>query len=292
MVTGMALEDVVRAFGSDPTRPRTGHDVRYEDLLTVGTIGDTVVAIEFSGWEGSRPEVLRRVSAQGRAATSFWSITGATRFALAERGQVVDLFEDWSEATSPQVLELAHDLDRHTYADVVERGLLVAERATGAALTPEFVTSLIDAGVGYQVIPWLPDHQPFVERSDYSFGPLWPEKVALLAATDAELQEITWWAVGEMVKYWRPDAPELAATLQSRSLSPAAVMVARRAHVLSRPGNQGTAAAWRALHAATNPDPRAGLVAVAEQLKMPVSWQVETLASVRERLRALEPEER
>jgi hypothetical protein len=292
MVTGMALEDVLRAFGADPARPRTGEDVRHSDRLAVGTIGDVVVAIQFSGWEGSRREVLRRASAQGRAATAFWSITGATRFALAEDGEVLDLFEDWSAATSPQVLDLAHDLDRYTYTDVVERGLVVSERATGAALTPDFVTSLIDAGVSYQVVPWLPDHLPFVERSDYSFGPLWPEKVTLLAANAAELQEITWWAVGEMVKYWRPDDPEVTATLQSRSLSPAAVMLARRAQVLSRPGNQGTAAAWRALHAATNPDPQAGLVAVAEQLKMPVSWQVETLASVRERLRALGPEER
>lgn len=292
MVTGMALEDVVRAFGSDPTRPRTGYDVRHADLLTVGTIGDTVVAIEFSGWEGSRPEVLRRVSAQGRAATSFWSITGMTRFALAEGGEVLDLFEEWSAATSPQVLELAHDLDRYTYAEVIERGLVVAERATGATLTPDFVTHLIDAGVGYQVIPWLPDHEPFVERSDYSFGPLWPEKAAFLAATDAELREITWWVVGEIVRYWGPDELEVAATLQSRSLSAAAVMVARRAQAFSGPSkNQGTLAAWKALHAATNPDARAALIAVAEELKMPLSWQVATLASVRERLRALGPQE-
>jgi hypothetical protein len=287
MVTGMALEDVLRAFGADPTRPQTEGDVRHSDRLAVGTLGDAVVAIQFSGWEGSRPEVLRRASAQGRAATMFWSITGATRFALAEDGEVLDLFEDWSAATSPQVLDLAHDLDRYTYAEVIERGLVVAERVTGAALTQDFVTNLIDAGVSYQVVPWLPDHLPFVERSDYSFGPLWPEKVALLAAAEAELREITWWAVSEMVRYWGPDEPEVAATLQSRRFSSAAVMLARRAEVLSRPGNQGTAASWRALHAATNPDARAALVAVAEQLKMPVSWQIETLATVRERLRAL-----
>lgn len=122
---------------------------------------------------------------------------------------------------------------------------------------------------------------------------MWPEKAALLAATDAELRDITWWAVGEMVRYWGPDEPEVATTLQSRNLSPAAVMVARRAQAFSGPSkNQGTLASWQALHAATNPDPRAALIAVADQLKMPLSWQVETLASVRERLRALDPHER
>lgn len=149
-VTGMALEDVLRAFGANPSRPLTD-DVFGNRRAAVGTIGDVVVVIQFWDWEGSRPEVLRRVSAQGRAATMFWSITGATRFALAEGGEVLDLFEEWSEATSPRVLELAHDLDRYTSFEDVERGLVVAERATGAALTQEFVTSLIDAGVSYQV---------------------------------------------------------------------------------------------------------------------------------------------
>ena len=73
-------------------------------------------------------------------------------------------------------------------------------------------------------------------------------------------------------------------------LSPAAVRVTRRAEVFSGHDNQGTFASWRAPHAATNPDARAALIAVADQLKGPVSWEIETLASVRERLRALDPQ--
>lgn len=84
----------------------------------------------------------------------------------------------------------------------------------------------------------------------------------------------------------------MAATLQSRSLSPAAVLEARRAQASSGPSkDQGTPSSWKALHAAANPDPRAALIGVADQLKMPLSWQIETLASVGERLRAPGPQE-
>lgn len=286
MVTGMELDDVVRAFGGDPSRPLAGDVRSWPDRLVVGTIGDVVVAIQFAGWESSRPEVLRRVSARGLAATSWWSITGATRFGLAKNGAVLDLFEDWSEATSPEVLDRTQDLDRYSYVDVIERGLVFAERVTGAALTPDFLSSLVDAGVSYQILPWLPDHRPFVPGTDHMYGPLWQDKASLLAATDGELREITWWAVGEMVTYGRAEDPDIGPTLTSRTLSDAATLRARRAHAPSGPDRSGANAAWRAVFAATNPDPRAALVDIANMLTMPVSWQIDTLAVLRERLQA------
>lgn len=286
MVTGMELHDVVRAFGGDPSRPLAGDVRSWPDRLVVGTIGDVVVAIQFAGWESSRPEVLRRVSAQGLAATSWWSITGATRFGLAKNGAVVDLFEDWSEATSPEVLDRMQDLDRYSYVDVIERGLVFAERVTGAALTLDFLNSLIDAEVSYEIIPWLPDHRVFVPGTDHTYGPLWQDKAFLLAATDGELREITWWAVGEMVRYGRAEDPDIGPTLASRTLSGAATLRARRAQVPSGPAKSGANAAWKAVFAATNPDPRAALVDVANMLTMPVSWQIDTLADLRQRLQA------
>jgi Family of unknown function (DUF6461) len=136
IVTGMGRDDVLAAFGADPARPLTDGDVAGQHRIAVGTLGDAVLAIEFFGWQGSRPEVLRRASAQGRAASINWSSNASTRFSMAEDGEVLDSFEYWSEATSPRVMELSDDLDRDTYVENIERGLVVAERFTGAALTP------------------------------------------------------------------------------------------------------------------------------------------------------------
>lgn len=63
--------------------------------------------------------------------------------------------------------------------------------------------------------------------------------------------------------------------------------VRRSPYCLSSPGPSGTSAAWKAIYAATNPDARAALVDVANRLTMPVSWQIDTLASMRQQVQAL-----
>jgi hypothetical protein len=284
MVSGLALDDVLRAFGADPSRPRTDELLGYMYHVAVGTLGDVVVAVELAGWEGNRPEVLRRLSACGRAASMYWSVNSATGFSAAEDGEVLDSFHSWSEAKSPRVLQLAEDLDLDTYVDNIERGLVVAGRFTGEDITQDFVTDLLRSGLSYEVLPWLPDHRRFKEWADYSYGPLLNEKPALLAATERDLRNITWWAVGELADHDALDDPEVAATLASRSLSPEAVLHARLAQARTSPSTSRVSALWRALHSATNPDPVAALIAVADALRMPLPWEVATLASLRRRL--------
>src|SRR5690349_20676641 len=52
-------------------------DVDIEDpfvrvLDVAGPAGPAVLAVEFNGWQGSRPEVLARLSAGGLAASMYW----------------------------------------------------------------------------------------------------------------------------------------------------------------------------------------------------------------------------
>ena len=286
IASGIGVDELISAFGGDPRLPAVVREPwEIDQMLLVGVLGEGVVAIERNGWQGNRAEVLRRASVHGRVASVYWNVNGVERFAAAEDSEILEEIEYWSELKSPRLLELAEDLDRDASVDGVARGLVVAERFTGVALTEAFATELRDAGRGYDLLPQLPDHHPFVEYGDYSFGPLLNEKHALLAASEQELRDITWWTVGEIAKHSGVDDPEVAATLQSRSLSPEAVLRARQAQIFTCPPTGLPVAPWVALHSATNPDPVAAMVAVAREVMWPQPWQVPILESLRERLR-------
>lgn len=286
IASGISVDELISAFGGDPSLPAVRRAPwEMDQMLLVGALGDGIVAIEPNGWEGNRAEVLRRASAHGRAASVYWNINAVKRFAAAENGVVLDQIEYWSELKSPRLLELAEDLDRDTSADSVARGLVVAERFTGVALTQAFAIELENAGRGYDLLPQLPDHHPFVEHGDYTFGSLLDQKSALLAATDQELRDITWGIVGEIVKHYGVEDPDVAATLQSRSLSPEAVLRARQSQVFSSAPTGLPHIPWLTFHSATNPDPLAALLAVARPLMWPQPWQVPILELLRERLR-------
>jgi hypothetical protein len=285
IASGIGVDELISAFGGDPRLPAVVREPwEIDQMLLVGVLGDGVVAIEQNGWQGNQAEVLRRASVHGRVASVYWNVNGVERFAAAEDSEILEEIEYWSELKSPRLLELTEDLDRDASVDGVARGLVVAERFTGVVLTEAFATELRDAGRGYDLLPQLPDHHPFVEYGDYSFGPLLNEKHALLAATEQELRDITWWTVGEIAKHYGAEDPEVAATLQSRSLSPAAVLRARQAEIFTYPPTGLPVAPWPALHSATNPDPVAAMVAVAREVMWPQPWQVPILESLRERL--------
>lgn len=285
IASGVGVEELISAFGGDPTVPAAAlAPGDMDQRLLVGVLGNGVVAIEPDGWQGNRPEVLRRVSVNGRVASLYWNVNAVERFAAAEAGEMLDKFEYWSHAESPRILELSEDLDRDTYVDTIARGLVVAERFTGVAVTETFVTELLNTGRAHDLLPQLPDHHPFVDQDGYSFGPLLNEKHSLLAASEQELRDITWWAVGEIAAHYGADDPEVAATLQSRSLSPAAVIRAREAEIFIYPGGNPLVAVWRALYSATNPDPVAAMVAVAQAVGISSPWQIPILESLRRRL--------
>jgi hypothetical protein len=79
VVTGLPVDQVLEAFGADPSE-----DVRFDELLTpdfdpwvaVLPVSGAVLAVEYGGWQGTQEQVLRRASAGGRAASMEWNLTG------------------------------------------------------------------------------------------------------------------------------------------------------------------------------------------------------------------------
>lgn len=292
IASGVSEEEFIRAFGGDPSVSPTARDPwNIDQVLLVGSLGDGVVAIESNGWQGTRPEVLRRASVTGRAASVYWNVNAVKTFTAAEGGVVLDQIEYWSELTDPRLLELSEDLDLDTHADASARGMLVAERFTGVTVTEDFALALLGTFRGYDLLPQLPDHHPFVEHGDYTFGSLVDLRPALLAATADELRDLTWWIVSEVVGHYGVDDPDVTSTMASHQLSPEAVLRARQSQVFTYPPKESVSPTipWMTLHAATNPDPLAALLAVASPVMWPQTWQIPIMDSLRERLGRIAP---
>lgn len=92
-------DGVLRGFGGILEEART---LALEDVwssfpgksaLAVRRRGDRVIAVEVNGFEGSRTEVLRRVSALGETVSAFWNVNAVTRFSYAVDGRVKTSFE-------------------------------------------------------------------------------------------------------------------------------------------------------------------------------------------------------
>ena len=60
-----------------------------EPVLAVRDVGTCLLVLEVNGWQGSRPEVLRRISAGARAVSVYWNLSMTTRFSYAVSGQVL-----------------------------------------------------------------------------------------------------------------------------------------------------------------------------------------------------------
>jgi Family of unknown function (DUF6461) len=205
VVTGRTEDEVLDAYGGDPaaTFPATFEGVwdlgaDGDVVLLVRTVGDRVLAVENNGYEGSRPEVLREVTAPGAAMVSvFWNVS-ADRVSVAGDGALLvafeGLFPEQRQGTAPDsLLPLLRDLGYRTDAepDYVDHAWKARALALLDALTGVRVTEDVLAG------PWraarlhpLPEDLPprgggsqhFVRHQD-------PEVAAALdaAAGDAAL---------------------------------------------------------------------------------------------------------
>jgi Family of unknown function (DUF6461) len=108
-------------------------------------VGGWVVAVENNGWQGSRPEVLRRVSAGRRAVSMFWNVESDARFSYAAAGEVVTAFDpvvapERREGTRPDQLEAERAGLPWEHADPVALMLALAARVTGQAVVPGWLS--------------------------------------------------------------------------------------------------------------------------------------------------------
>jgi hypothetical protein len=150
VATGLSPEEALVAFGADPD----AEPVALADLVdgedssvAVVPLAGAVVAIEDNGWQGSRREVLRPLSAVGRAASTYWNgAHGGMAVSVAEGGRVLGVFdpaipEHPSGDDAAVVGPLIAGLDLGA-GDRVALGMAVVERFTGVPVTPDMLEGL------------------------------------------------------------------------------------------------------------------------------------------------------
>ncbi len=190
VVVGAAAADVLAGFGADPLATPVHLDPwNSTGSVHVGQVGDAVVAVEYNGFEGSRPEVLRLVSQSATAVSIFWNVNYDMRFSYASDGSVVTSFDpmfpdDVFTGTPPrQALPAIEGLPFHELA--IPSALALAERMTGVPLTRDEIHRLRDAWPFTPVPadPRPPD--PYGSRGDLAelMGHATPQRLQDLALT-------------------------------------------------------------------------------------------------------------
>jgi Family of unknown function (DUF6461) len=175
LVRGLDEVEVLRRFGGERSQPRTfttgeagqlsgSFHAGYPQLILVAKAGGWSVAVEDNGWEGTRPEVLRALSA-GTQALSVHHNGSEGYFNDAVAGEVLVGFEllfpqrRWGSQPDllvPHMRAVGLDPDRPQppSSDLVTAALALAERVTGVHLDPRMLEGPLPAG---EVAPLLDD---------------------------------------------------------------------------------------------------------------------------------------
>ena len=189
---------VVRGFGGDLAGARRtslaeiGMPPVDEPKVAVRNLGSWLLVVEVNSWQGSRPEVLRRISAGGRAVSAYWNVNLTTRFSYAVDGRVLTAFEVMSpgrrHGADPDCLEEVRAGLPWEDGEWVPLMLALASRVTGLRIEPEWFNG------DFAVMPVTPvDDDPAsmiyppAEALTYDDGPLaW----ALLHAGDVPRRSV------------------------------------------------------------------------------------------------------
>jgi hypothetical protein len=146
------LAEVVRRLGGDPDdlsprgpREHVAVDLGRECVFFLDQVDRAVTIMEVNGYQGARPEVLRRLSDGARVHSAFWNVNANNRLSFAAFGEVVtDLEADYPDernGTDPDALnEDLGDLIAMAPTDESDGGnwragmLAVVEARTGVRL--------------------------------------------------------------------------------------------------------------------------------------------------------------
>jgi hypothetical protein len=203
-VAGADVASVARGFGgrAGDATTMTLRDVDAragEDLVAVRSLGPWVLAVEINGWQGSRAEVLTRISRGTRVVSAFWNVNALTWFSYAVEGRVLTGFEAMSpesrQGAEPDALEAARA--GLPWDDFIPAMLALVGRLTGEWLTRDMLSG------EFQVFPIeplaeeiRPDVSPEYEGLTYDDPPLaW----ALREASAQRLSAVSWYAARRAV---------------------------------------------------------------------------------------------
>nr|WP_055507926.1 DUF6461 domain-containing protein [Nonomuraea pusilla] len=227
------LDDVARAFGADlaAAESMSFEDAQLEQYnadipgilpsLVAGTIGDWTLVVEPNGCEGARPEVLKVLSARGRAVNVLLDGGQYDRLSYAAAGRLLAVRLTSSPSRSDR---LPGDADAVIDAvgtdDVIglqAATLLAAEHITGVRLTEEWLLDgaltrlLVERPLPDDIVPdQLRDHR-VLNRPEVRaiLDDLSPDKVAPIRylMTEAVVQgsQLSHPAVDEALEFLRGD---------------------------------------------------------------------------------------
>ncbi|SEK30133.1 DUF6461 domain-containing protein [Nonomuraea pusilla] len=227
------LDDVARAFGADlaAAESMSFEDAQLEQYnadipgilpsLVAGTIGDWTLVVEPNGCEGARPEVLKVLSARGRAVNVLLDGGQYDRLSYAAAGRLLAVRLTSSPSRSDR---LPGDADAVIDAvgtdDVIglqAATLLAAEHITGVRLTEEWLLDgaltrlLVESPLPDDIVPdQLRDHR-VLNRPEVRaiLDDLSPDKVAPIRylMTEAVVQgsQLSHPAVDEALEFLRGD---------------------------------------------------------------------------------------
>ncbi len=282
------LAEVMRGFGGLPGQARRTSLEAAGDLaldpgsggplpgqwLAVRSLGPWTLAVEVNGWQGSRPEVLDRVSAGTRAVSAYWNESAGTWFSCAAGGRVLtafdEVFPDRREGADPDGLEGLRAGLMPDDGDEVPAMLALAARVTGLTPVPEWLDGDFDV-VPLEPLPEAvrPSIYPDSEPLTYLDPPLaW----ALRHAADGPLRDASLAAARYAAGVTGlADRPEVALALRRGASVPSADLDrlearSQRAARKNAGDPRAGARAWAAtaLRAAANPLPLAAAFRAAE----------------------------
>lgn len=141
-----AIADQVRRFDFDEFCEESFALHETYSVIGIRNIGDWLLVVEDNGHQGSRAEVLRRVSHGTEVTSALWNAQSLTRFSHAVDGEVRTAFEalmpEYRQGTQPDGLEeiragLPWSSCGSNGTDSVSLMLALSARITGGPLTPE-----------------------------------------------------------------------------------------------------------------------------------------------------------
>jgi Family of unknown function (DUF6461) len=167
-VRGLTESEVLRRFGADPATIQQiaglaeAEGEPLEASVAAGQVDGWAFVLEDNGFQGTRPEVLRAVSAGTEALSVFTNVNGNTKFNHAVDGEVRTAFDPCSPArrwgSEPDALvELMRTVglsDEERLDDGLGAALRLADRITGVHLTAERLDEPVLLG---RLVPLLSD---------------------------------------------------------------------------------------------------------------------------------------
>ncbi|MCG8925313.1 DUF6461 domain-containing protein [Lentzea sp. CC55] len=119
----------------------------FDEDAVVVEIDGGVVVVEDNNYRGTRPEVLERLSRNGKAASHFWNVNSDRQLSFARGGQVLwsgDVLDEDDFGDDPEVLRAVEGLDFTDWRHLDAKGITAVARFTGAAVPEDAVRAAVE----------------------------------------------------------------------------------------------------------------------------------------------------